>query len=293
MKRLLIIPALERKTALMDRRTLAHHAARFTVKADAKAAEKRQFTGLASTWDLDLGGDKIVQGAYTRTLSEWKSTQRTIPLINQHQYWDAKNAIGKMIAAEETDAGLETTFQLVNSAEGEEFLARIRDGILDGLSIGYEVRGWRPPSEEERGRGVQRVLTDIELREVSVVIWGMNENALIDTSSVKSIANALAQLSRETLTDDDRKTVRQIAALSGALLRPKSDQPPTGAPPAADAGSEEEEQDPPPPEAPPGEPADAPKAYANAEQLQQRLRSIRIATTLTEVRLTSSRGILT
>lgn len=287
MKRLLLFPALERKTAAAA--PLSHTATKFAVKASA--AEKRQFTGLSSTWDLDLGGDMIVKGAYTRTLNEWKANGRNIPLINQHQYWDARDAIGKMIAAEETDVGLETTFQVVGSADGDEFMARIRDGILDGLSIGYEVRGWRPPTEEEKGRGVQRVLTDIELMEVSLVIWGMNANALIDTSSVKSIANALAKLSRETLTDDDRKTVRQIAALSGALLRPKSDQPP--ADPAAAADDDETEETP-PPAAPPGDPADAPEApkhYANGDELQRRLKSIRLASTLTDLRLTTARGI--
>lgn len=280
MRRFILFPGLERKTAAAA--ALHHTATRFA----CKAAEKRQFSGLASTWDLDQGGDKIVQGAYTRTLSEWKSSGRTIPLINQHQYWDAKNAIGKMIAAEETDVGLETTFQVVGSAEGEEFMARIRDGILDGLSIGYEVRGWRPPSEEERARGIQRVLTDIELMEVSLVIWGMNQNALIDGSSVKSIATALSRLTRETLTDDDRKTVRQIAALSGALLRPKSDQPPaSGEPAAADAASDDEkEEKPPTPAAPPESSADAPKAYPNTEALQQRLLSLRIGKTLTTTR---------
>lgn len=297
MSRSLFIPAraaIERKTVVVDRRTMAHHAARFAVKADSVAAEKRTFTGLASTWDLDQGGDQIQQGAYARTLREWKDAGRTIPLINQHQYWDAKNAIGKMLEARETDVGLETTFQLVGSAEGDEFLARIRDGILDGLSIGYEVRGWRAPTDEEKQRGVFRVLTDIELREVSLVIWGMNENALIDTSSVKSIASALAALRRETLTDDDRKTVRQIAALSGALLRPKEGQPPASDPLAADAGTDGSEQTP-SPDAPPGDPAaaqEAPKTYAKTDELQQRLRSIRLATTLTDLRLTSSRGIL-
>jgi HK97 family phage prohead protease len=261
------------------------HVARFAVKA----SEGRQFTGLASTWDLDEGGDLILPGAYATTLGEWKAQGRVIPLINQHNYYDARHAIGKMVAAEETQEGLVSTFQVVNSPDGNEFLARIKDGILDGLSIGYSVRKWRPPSDAERKLGVQRVLEEIELREVSVVIWGMNPNALIDTASVKSLADSLAQLKRETLTEDERKTLRQIASRCGALLRP-DDQPPAPGVPGAAAAGATGEQAPPPPTAPPGgeshDPAAAPKAYANTDALAQRLLALRLAQTVSHARTT-------
>jgi hypothetical protein len=45
---------------------------------------------------------------------------------------------------------------------------------------------------------------------------------LITTASVKCIPLILERLKRESLTDDDKKTLRQIASMSGALLRPLS-----------------------------------------------------------------------
>jgi uncharacterized protein len=135
---------LQFKTTTLERPVL--RVSRFQVKATGEGATARQFTGLASTWDLDEGGDMILQGAYAETLREWKQSGRVIPLINQHNYYDAKHAIGKLVAAEESSEGLLTTFQLVNSPEGDEFLARIKDGILDGLSIGYRVQGTTPSS---------------------------------------------------------------------------------------------------------------------------------------------------
>lgn len=230
-------------------------AVRFEVKG--MAAEKRQFTGLASTYDLDYGGDVIRPGAFARTLKEAGITGRTIPLVDQHTYSSVRSVIGKMVKAEEKKSGLEATFQVVSSAEGDEYLARLREGMVDGLSIGYETRAWSEPSDDERKSGVQRILSDIELREVSLVIWGMNPNALIDTASVKSISRTLASMKRETLTDNDRKMLRQIASLSGALLRPIS-------PPAAAAAAGEEEGSAPiSPEAPPVDTADAQKAIAD------------------------------
>lgn len=255
---------LELATKTAPALTMDHAVAHFELKADTVEAEKRQFTGFASTWDLDLGGDVIEKGAYTRTLRDWKSSGRLIPLINQHQYWDSLDAIGKLVTAKQTDTGLETTFQVVNSAQGDEYLSRIKDGILNGLSIGYETRAWRPPTDAEKKRGVFRVLEDVELKEVSLVIWGMNQNALIDASSVKmltdTVAKALASLKRDDLSDEDRKTVRTIAAQCGALLREDAPNPPKD-PPAEKA-------------------ADEPEAYPATEALNQRILALRLDRTI-------------
>jgi hypothetical protein len=117
----------------------------------------------------------------------------------------------------------------------------------------------------------------------------MNPNALIDTASVKSLADSLAQLKRETLTEDERKTLRQIASRCGALLRP-DDQPPAPGVPGAAAAGATGEQAPPPPTAPPGgeshDPAAAPKAYANTDALAQRLLALRLAQTVSHARTT-------
>ena len=269
---------IETKTTTAQRPAL--HVSRFQVKA----TEARQFTGLASTWDLDEGGDMILPGAYAETLRDWKQSGRVIPLINQHNYYDAKHAIGKLVAGEETAEGLVTTFQLVNSPEGDEFLARVKEGIIDGLSIGYRVREWRPPTEAEAKLGVQRVLVKVELIEVSLVLAGMNPNALIDTASVKSLADSLAKLRRESLTDDDRKAVREIASLAGSLLR-TTDTPP--ADPAAAAG-QGAAGDPTPPNAPPGaDPAAAPKALAKTDELRQRITALKLGRTINQVRHTT------
>jgi uncharacterized protein len=252
--------------------TAALQTTRFEVKKTS--TEKRQFTGLASTWDLDYGGDLITPGAYARTLKEGLEKGRTVPLVDQHTYGSVRSVVGKMLSAKETKGGLEATFQVVSSPEGDEYLARVKEGMIDGLSIGYETRGWREPDEDEKKSGVERVLTDVELREVSLVIWGMNPNALINTASVKTIASTIAGMKRETLTDDDKKMLRQVASLSGALLRPLP-------PPEESADAELKTDDAPdPPEAPPGDTADAQKAEADHLALRDELLAFQIKQTL-------------
>lgn len=224
---------------------------------ELKAAERRTFEGLLSTWDLDDGGDKVVPGAFKRWLGEWKRSGRSVKLIDSHgnkgEYDSVRQVIGKLIDAEETDDGLNTKWSVLDSPEGDEYHARVKQGLVDEMSMGYAAPGIRKPSADEAKSGVRRWLTDVEVREGSLVIWGMNRNAQINTMSVKSINETLASMKRETLTDDDKKMLRQVASLSGALLRPLS--------PPGDPADASEDSDP-PPEAPPGQPADEQKAKA-------------------------------
>jgi uncharacterized protein len=178
--------------------------------------EKRQFTGLASTWEKDLGGDVIVQGAFAKTLKEWKSNGKVLPLLDSHKYGSISAVLGKMIDAKETATGLEATFQLRAGPQGEEAWDLVREGYIDGLSIGYEARDWDDPSKEEVESGVRRKLTEIGLVEVSLVQMPMNQGARI--AAVKS---ALDAMHPEEMSDEDRRTLRELAGRIGALLRPQ------------------------------------------------------------------------
>jgi HK97 family phage prohead protease len=153
---------------------------RFELKdVDAKA---RTFEGLSSTYDVDLGGDKVVPGAYKDTLALWKRQGYAIPLVDQHNYSSVRNVLGKMVHAEETSRGLRSRFRVVDSPDGHELLARLREGMIDALSIGYSALDSEDTQQD--GRKI-RLLKAIHLYEVSVVVFPMNEAARIDASTVK------------------------------------------------------------------------------------------------------------
>jgi len=160
----------------------------FEVKEMDDAA--RTFSGLASTWDLDLGGDVIRKGAFKRTVSHWKKGKRPIPLVDQHRYDSVRDVVGKLVEAEETDAGLDTTWQVIDGPDGDEVWRRLKGGYIDGLSIGYTPVKQTAPSEDEARKGIWRYLDEVKLHEVSVVIWPMNEGARVE--SVKSMIQGLA-----------------------------------------------------------------------------------------------------
>lgn len=212
----------------------------FQIKADSMDEEARTFTGLASTWDMDLGGDVIHKGAFKRTLNNWKRSKRPLPLLDSHQAWGTiRSVVGKVEDAKETDEGLEATFSVIDGPDGDEIWRRIKGGYVDGLSIGYRAIKIETPSEEEQRAGVWRHLKEVELREISVVLYPMNTDARIDKRSVKALAAQIAAIEEAAecrdLTDEEKTELAELQTKIGALLdsgaQPEPGTPPPAAPP--------------------------------------------------------------
>jgi HK97 family phage prohead protease len=177
-----------------------------------------RFTGLASTWDLDLGGDVIEQGAFKRTLAHWRKSKKPLPLLDSHNaYSTVKAVVGKMLSGTETDKGLECEFEmLADDADSKAVFSRVKAGLVDGLSIGYRPVVVRQPTQEENRQGVWRFIKELELREISVVVWPMNEGARI-TKSLKSVlVPFMAQ--KLDLNEDERDELKHLHEYIGTLL---------------------------------------------------------------------------
>jgi HK97 family phage prohead protease len=197
--------------------TLTALAAPFEVKASD--AEARTFEGLASTWERDTGNDVIHKGAFARTLDHWKSAggRVVVPLIDQHAYQMKKSPsfrdiVGKLVAAEERPEGLWTRYQVARTAAGDDLLTLVKEGMVTGLSIGYQA----VPNATDYKGGV-RHLKEVKLREVSVVIFPMNEGALVDPLSVKSFDELSAALRDGALSDEQKDSLRALLAPAPAV----------------------------------------------------------------------------
>lgn len=144
---------------------------------------KRIIEGYAAAWTIDFGGDMITRGAFANTLKSWKSGGRIIPLLNQHRYDGIEQVLGHMIDAKEDSVGLFAKFEVADDVDGDRAYSKTNDGHVDGLSIGYVPVRSRDADAQLRLRGATRILEEIELREVSVVIWPMNQDARITNVS--------------------------------------------------------------------------------------------------------------
>ena len=176
--------------------TIQHKAAPvFDIKA--MDDDTGEFEGYGSTFggEPDSYGDVIVKGAYAETLKAHKAKGTMPKMFWQH---DSHEVIGKWLDAQEDDTGLLMRGKLNMAVQrGREAYALLKEGDIDGLSIGYSIK--RYESDEDTGVWY---LKELDLFEVSVVSIGANENATI--SSVKA-AKAAHDLTERLKAGDQLK----------------------------------------------------------------------------------------
>ncbi len=130
------------------------------------------FEGYASLFGkTDLGGDIIMRGAFSNSLK--KRGAGGIRMLFQH---DPAEPVGVWREIYEDHRGLFVRGQLLSDVrKSQEILALMREGALDGLSIGFRTIKGRG----DKKRGV-RHLHEVDLWEISIVTFPMLQEARID-----------------------------------------------------------------------------------------------------------------
>ncbi len=156
---------------------------------EIKSAEKDgTFVGYAAVFgNIDLGDDVIEVGAF-------KSAKTTrdgmIRIAIDH---NLSMLAGKAKFTQD-EKGLLVEGQLsLGVSYVRDKYALMQDGVLDGLSVGFNVLKDGAQYVERMGRQV-RSITAAELWEFSLVPFGMNPKALIDSVKAFNIRDFEAQL---------------------------------------------------------------------------------------------------
>jgi HK97 family phage prohead protease len=127
--------------------------------------------GYASLFgEIDQARDMVMPGAFTQTLKQ--RGLRRIPMLFQH---DPGEPVGIWLELREDWRGLWARGRLIpDVARGRELLALLRNGAIDGLSIGYRtVRGRIDP------RTRVRRLYQVDLWEISIVTFPLLTGARV------------------------------------------------------------------------------------------------------------------
>lgn len=146
------------------------------------------FTGYAAVFNnVDLGRDVIMPGAFTSV----KTTRDGQVRIAMNH--DLKKLAGKATFSQD-DHGLRVEGQLtLGVGYVRDAYELMKAGVLDGLSVGFDI----PPGGstwEERDNDYVRIIKEAELWEFSLVPFGMNPEALIETVKAFDIRDFEAQL---------------------------------------------------------------------------------------------------
>lgn len=131
-------------------------------------------------------------------------TVSKVKLLAQHEQ-TAQGVIGRAQTISETDSGMYASFKVSSSKDGQNYLIKCSEQLLDGLSVGVEVI-----KALERKDGVL-IVSQAILKEVSVVESPAFDSARIDKVAAQAGEDDAAEKVIEEIED------AQIAKISEAV----------------------------------------------------------------------------
>lgn len=166
---------------------------RFVVPLQIKAvSDKGLVTGYASIFDnIDLGGDMIIGPTPFEEIV--RTTDGKVLHLYSHDAYGFTPSGGLPIGkadVEQQEKGLyfESQLLMADPFVKERIYPHMKEGTLDGMSIGYDVLPFGSDYDEENR---VRLLKRLKLWEISACVWGMNPEARIETvkTRAKNVTN--------------------------------------------------------------------------------------------------------
>lgn len=192
---------------------------------------KRTFVGVVKSLDqaegivtsivnvlgiVDLGDDIIHKGAFTKTISEKGGKIR---VLDNHSSESVTDAVAKIISIKEVGkndlpesitkkfpgatGGLEVVSQyMLDDPRSAAVFLRISEGVIDEYSIGFRIikQTFSKMTDESGKPRTIRNIHEVELFEISPVLWGMNQATA--TTSTKEHGQEPEPESEKEMTPD-------------------------------------------------------------------------------------------
>lgn len=166
------------------------------------------FEGYASTFgNRDQGGDIVVAGAFTKSIAARGA--RGVKMFADH---DSTKRIGIWTDIAEDPSGLYVKGQLMLEKQiAKDAYIDLKNGALDSMSIGFRTK-----SDSYDGRRKARMLKEVDLLEISLISFPMNESAKV--TAIKSLSDLTLEEIRELEATFRTKGLSQtdaVKAISG------------------------------------------------------------------------------
>ena len=176
-----------------------------------KADEVGGISGFFSTYDKepDSYGDIIEKGAFTETIAKRAESGHPFPLCFNHDFSAVIGAVDKI---EDTEKGPYIEAHFLDTQQAQDVRKMLQSGAIYQFSFAYDVLDAREPDEEEKSKGIENVLTKVEVFEISVVTVPANQNA---------VATEVKSGRRNSRKDADK--IKQIRDLAQSLLDDEDD----------------------------------------------------------------------
>jgi HK97 family phage prohead protease len=142
--------------------------------ADQVDAKTGEFSGYGAVFgNIDSHGDVISPGAFAETLADWAGKGR-LPvmklmhgtMLNPFSGSDLPIGVWKSMREDSRGLAVEGKLSGIDTDYGRRLHALVKDGALDGLSIGYKAKRFSRPGA---GSQAKRILDSVHLGEISLV----------------------------------------------------------------------------------------------------------------------------
>jgi len=174
------------------KRTKTYQLASFKALPDENG-ETGRFEAIVSVFNnVDLQGDRVVKGAFTKSLKVWRESGDPIPIIWSHDWGDPFANVGEAdpALAEETDQGLKLVGRFdVHKSFAAQVYDLLKSRRVREWSFAYEIE------EERPGKDRANDLVVLDIIEAGPTLKGANPDTA--TLSVKSQLEAAARQESE------------------------------------------------------------------------------------------------
>lgn len=140
---------------------------------------------LVSIFDnVDLVGDRVVKGAFSKSINKWKSSGDLVPAILSHDWGDPWKHIGVVDELEETDSGLRAvyTLDIHDNPLAKQVYKLMKRRSLKEHSFAYDVK------RERAAKDGANELLELDIIEIGPTLKGVNPDT--EVLAVKSVVDA-------------------------------------------------------------------------------------------------------
>lgn len=191
---------------------------RVRLTKDAEGKPTGEVTAVVSVFgNVDVVGDRVVKGAFAKTLEDYKASGDPIPMIWSHDWSNPMSHIGSWDSSKavETDEGLELTGKVdINSGNpiADQAYKLMDRRLVKEFSFAYDVQ------DEAKADDGANELKALTLIEAGPTLKGANsETRLVAAKALGKVGRALSAKNEATLREAHDAIVVGVGSIKAVL----------------------------------------------------------------------------
>jgi HK97 family phage prohead protease len=189
--------------------------------ATANVTEAGTVEAIVSVFgNVDYVGDRVMPGAFAKTLESYAASGRNIPFVWSHDYDTPESYIGKVVEAAETSEGLKVRAELFDTPRAQVVRELLVNRVVSEFSFAYEV------VNSQKAADGYNDLTELNLLECGPTLRGANpmtrlldaKAATVETSEAEGPKVLHGEKAGRTLSSKNEGHLREAVTLLEAVL---------------------------------------------------------------------------